>query len=275
MIRVLVSIRFISMERFFDDTVAIRHTFATTAVKLVAPIFFLLVFVLIVSALFIWIEVDFSATAYECDNWSNVLGVPLTSDQFHRKCKRCNLQNLDLSDPFLGNKKRYDGTCRRIINQGTDKPFMWTEPVVQTFDESIWFVFVTVTTTGYGRFVPATMLGRVVMILTSLAGVLYLAMPLTVVSAKFFDIFAKMRESNRHRLRYKERKRLRLEAKKRDEMIAQRTSHEAARLTFKMVVTLKMLARRVRTRSQVRAPLTMSQQRIVADYEEQVYQVRV
>ena len=42
-----------------------------------------------------------------------------------------------------------------------------------------------------------------------------------------------------------------------------------------MVVTLKMLARRVRTRSQVRAPLTMSQQRIVADYEEQVYQVRV
>ena len=38
-------------------------------------------------------------------------------------------------------------------------------------------------------------------------------------------------------------------------------------------VTLKMLARR-RTRSQVRAPPTMSQQRIVADYEEQVYQVR-
>ena len=64
-----------------------------------------------------------------------------------------------------------------------------------------------------------------------------------------------------------------MEAKMRDELIAQRTSHEASRLTFKMVVTLKMLARRVRTRSQYRAPLTMSQQRIVADYEEQVYQV--
>ena len=83
-----------------------------------------------------------------------------------------------------------------------------------------------------------------------------------------------MRENNRYILLHKERKRLRMEAKKRDELIAQRTSHEASRLTFKMVVTLKMLARRVRTRSQYRAPLTMSQQRIVADYEEQVYQVR-
>jgi hypothetical protein len=273
-VRVLVSIRFISMERFFDDTVAIRHTFATTAIKLVAPLFFLLVFVLIVSALFIWIEVDVSADMYECDDWSAVLGVPMTSDQFYASCKRCHLQTLDLSDPFMGNKKRYDGTCRRVVNQATDKPFMWTEPLVQTFDESIWFVFVTVTTTGYGRFVPGTMLGKVVMILTSLAGVLYLAMPLTVVSAKFFDIFAKMRENNRYILLHKERKRLRMEAKKRDELIAQRTSHEASRLTFKMVVTLKMLARRVRTRSQYRAPLTMSQQRIVADYEEQVYQVR-
>ena len=272
-VRVLVSMRFISMERFFDDTVAIRHTVAHTAFKLIAPIFFLMVFVLIVAALFIWIEVDVSSDMYECDDWSKVLGVSLTSEQFHSRCKRCAPQDLDLSDPFMGNKKRYDGTCRRVINEGTDKPFMWQEPLVQTFDESIWFVFVTVTTTGYGRFVPMTMLGKVVMTMTSLAGVLYLAMPLTVVSAKFYEIYTKMKESNRYRMLYKAKKRARLEAKQREERMVQRTTQEASSLTFRMVVTLKMLARRVRTRSQIRAPLKMSQQRLVADYEEQIYEV--
>ena len=110
---------------------------------------------------------------------------------------------------------RYDGSCRRIINQQSDHPYRRMEPKVQTFSEALWFMLVTVTTTGYGRDgYPITYLGRCVMMITSIAGTLYLAMPLSVVSTKFFEIYTNMRELNKTKMLKRAESQRKLDAQK-------------------------------------------------------------
>jgi hypothetical protein len=291
-IRVLVSARFISMERFFDDTTAIRQTISAVTIKLMAPLFFLFVFVLIMASLFIWVEDTISGDLYDCDDWNLILNSDrITTEVFSQHCTQCPSfdQTLNYSDPFLGIAARYDGSCRRLlVPTDSSSPHKRVEPYVQTFAEAVWFMFVTVTTTGYGRDgMAVTYLGRIVMCITSIMGTLYLAMPLSVVSSKFFEIFTKMQETKKHKhdMQQKEKKTKHLkEASEHGggddtEGIAG-VIHSASpfhhtagtkKLTFNMIVTLKMLARRIRRRRMVRAPLTVSQQHLILDYEDQVF----
>ena len=54
-----------------------------------------------------------------------------------------------------------------------------------TIPEAMWWAIVTLTTTGYGDVVPVTPLGRVVGGLTSVAGILMLALPVGIVATAF------------------------------------------------------------------------------------------
>ena len=278
-IRVFVSARFISMERFFDDTTAIRKTIAQVFTKLLAPLFFLFVFVLIMSSMFLWVEVTLSANFYKCDDWDYILeSDQLTEMDFHSHCTKClTLETtVDYSDDWLGTEERYNGTCRRLVEPSSStEPHRRVEPYVQTFAEAVWFMFVTVTTTGYGRDgIPATYLGRILMCFTSIMGTLYLAMPLSVVSSKFFEIFTKMREAAKHKSELKRKmtmKRLHALHTNPKKRSSPSWNKQASKLTFKMIVTLKMMAHRVRRRSMVRAPLTITQQHLILDYEDQVF----
>ena len=279
--RVLVSARFISMERFFDDTTAIRKTVSAVSVKLLAPVFFLFVFVLIMASLFLWLEVTISADLFQCSDWPFILNSEhLTQAEFDAHCTKCpSMAVIDYSDSYLGLAERYNGTCRRlIIPTDSSTPQKRVEPPVQTFSEAIWFMFVTVTTTGYGRDgIAVTYLGRIVMCFTAIMGTLYVAMPLSVVSAKFFEIFTKMNEAAKHKILKKSQEKnvqmLKEQASKKE--LVKHTSvawqKKASKLTFKMIVTLKMMAHRVRRRSMLRAPLTITQQHLILDYEDQVF----
>eukprot|EP00753_Platysulcus_tardus_P013838 PLAT3874.2.p1 GENE.PLAT3874.2~~PLAT3874.2.p1 ORF type:complete len:967 (+),score=427.38 PLAT3874.2:68-2968(+) len=51
---------------------------------------------------------------------------------------------------------------------------------------AMWFVLVTMSSVGYGNVVPLTMMGRAVTVIVMLFGVLYLAMPLTIVGSNFW-----------------------------------------------------------------------------------------
>jgi hypothetical protein len=276
--RVLISARFISMERFFDDTTAIRKTISAVAVKLFAPVFFLFVFVLIMASLFLWFEVTISADLYACTDFSIILNNgKITKEFFEANCRKCqNLDNITYDDPFLGVEERYNGTCRRIVvPRDSTTPHIRIEPFVQTFAEALWFMFVTVTTTGYGRDgVPTTYLGRIIMCITSIMGTLYLAMPLSVVSAKFFEIFTKMQEAAKHKEEMKRKMTMKRLHALTDEIHLRSSpswNKQASKLTFKMIVTLKLLAHRVRRRNMIRAPLTISQQHLILDYEDQIF----
>jgi len=56
---------------------------------------------------------------------------------------------------------------------------------IETMPHAMWFVIVTVTTVGYGDVSPETVAGKVVASVLSVTGVLYMAMPLTIVGAAF------------------------------------------------------------------------------------------
>ncbi|MFC3932136.1 potassium channel family protein [Streptococcus dentapri] len=49
----------------------------------------------------------------------------------------------------------------------------FTEPAIKTFGDSIWYCFVTSTTTGYGDIVVTTAIGRIVSVILALYGLLF------------------------------------------------------------------------------------------------------
>lgn len=56
---------------------------------------------------------------------------------------------------------------------------------IETMPHAMWFVIVTVTTVGYGDVSPKTIAGKCLASVLSVTGVLYMAMPLTIVGAAF------------------------------------------------------------------------------------------
>ena len=55
--------------------------------------------------------------------------------------------------------------------------------------EAWWLTFVTTTSVGYGRIVPTTTMGEVIMAIMAVLGQFYLAMPLTIVGSVFYTAY--------------------------------------------------------------------------------------
>jgi hypothetical protein len=60
-----------------------------------------------------------------------------------------------------------------------------TECPLQNYVDSIWLGFVTMTSVGYGVYVPTTLLGKVSSLMLGVFGAFYMSMPLTIVGSKF------------------------------------------------------------------------------------------
>mmetsp|Transcript_7063 Transcript_7063/g.8118 ORF Transcript_7063/g.8118 Transcript_7063/m.8118 type:complete len:496 (-) Transcript_7063:221-1708(-) len=59
----------------------------------------------------------------------------------------------------------------------------------RSIPEAIWFIFVTMTTVGYGDMVPTSSLCRVVNVFAMLFGVLFLSMPLAILGNNFCNVW--------------------------------------------------------------------------------------
>lgn len=71
---------------------------------------------------------------------------------------------------------------------------MFIEPQVNTFFDGVYFSFVASTTIGFGDIVPVTVLGRIITIITTLIGVLTVAMVPGVVVA-YYTEYLKAKEN--------------------------------------------------------------------------------
>jgi hypothetical protein len=66
---------------------------------------------------------------------------------------------------------------------------------------TFWFVVATMTTVGYGDFVPLTTIGKLLSMLTALGGILILALPITVITHNFEVECTKQEEEKKERQR--------------------------------------------------------------------------
>ena len=61
------------------------------------------------------------------------------------------------------------------------------ETTFKTFFDALYWATVTLTTVGYGDMVPATEVGRIVSMISSLFGVAVIALPSGVITASYLD----------------------------------------------------------------------------------------
>merc|ERR1711865_628777 len=78
------------------------------------------------------------------------------------------------------------GSCELLALRSDDT---MTVTMIQDMFDAIWLMVITMTTVGYGGKYPRTMTGKIVAIASAVFGSLYMAMPLTIVGNKFYDIF--------------------------------------------------------------------------------------
>ena len=71
------------------------------------------------------------------------------------------------------------------------------ESSYQSIADSIYFVLVTMTTTGYGDQTPASTTGKMLAVIIALFGILFLAMPLTIVGNRFYLAWNEYKETSR------------------------------------------------------------------------------
>ena len=55
----------------------------------------------------------------------------------------------------------------------------------QSIPDSFYWCFVTITTVGYGDFVPVTSFGRVVACITMIAGIIIISLPISIIGSNF------------------------------------------------------------------------------------------
>ena len=192
--RVLVAVRFISLQRQTGGLKVIGTTLYSTWRKLIIPSVFFFLFVLIFAGIYYTFE---SGSLYQCPEDR----ITMLSDGFVHKdyiepylddgklmeenCKIC-VEKEDGGDLFGKHVNTYNGECRLLVLKGDDT--MSFTAIEDMFD-AMWVMIITMTTVGYGGKYPYTSSGKVVAIASAILGSLYMAMPLTIVGNKFYEVY--------------------------------------------------------------------------------------
>jgi hypothetical protein len=209
--RILVAVRFISLQRQTGGLKVISETLYRTGNKLVIPSVFFFLFVLLFAGVFYTFE---SGSLYMCpaeiesqmdEGWvhrkfmepdwpTKVCGNNATSSG--ACCSYC----VD-ADPREGRDviNPRDGSCKLLVVKSDDTI---TYTMIEDMFDAMWTMIITMTTVGYGGKYPRTMTGKLVAVVSAILGSLYMAMPLTIVGNKFYDVYETI-EQQRTKAQYK------------------------------------------------------------------------
>jgi len=157
-LRVIVMTRYISMQRSTHGFRVLRLTLAEVYQRLIIPLMFLILISVLFAGLFYTFE-----TILDCEVQSKSLFDETSEILWVLK-----------NDTLAGTK---GDTCQ-----------------LQNMFDAWWLSFVTLTAVGYGRISPVTTVGRGLAMVTGVVGTFYMAMPLSIVGTKFYDIYGRLNE---------------------------------------------------------------------------------
>lgn len=192
--RVLVSIRFITMQRHFSGLQVIIKTVELVKGKMAIPLFFLFIFVTLFASVFNFFE---RGALYECPTFNPDVGSVDKS-----KCTRCTHESHGKLQKGFGNNKTvtnrlYDGSCSLMVEIYTgDGPEVLAPTAIENVFDAWWTTAVTMTTVGYGGKYPVRAAGKFVAIAAAMVGTFYLAMPLTIIGTQFYDVYTQVEEED-------------------------------------------------------------------------------
>ena len=115
---------------------------------------------------------------------------------------------------FVHNRHREDRNCERL----------WVRSPFQSIPESFWWCLVTMTTVGYGDIYPISALGKVFCMITAVAGLLVIALPISIVGSNFDEAMLRQRRSKQ------EEKKKAAQAKVIEKFLATTSSDELLKL---------------------------------------------
>jgi len=177
----VVPLRFMIQMRNISTIRVIQKTLAGALSKLIIPLCFLVLIVLVFSGVLFTVETAFACTVAKVhvnkydDGAVRYRWVPNYPHTFYK------------DGP-------HDETAPELCH-------------VQSYLDAIWLGFVTMTSVGYGLYTPKTIFGKATALGLGLFGAFYMAMPLTIVGATFYREFKKESErEQREKMRIKFRK---------------------------------------------------------------------
>ena len=213
--RLLVTIRFITMQRHFSGLKVIKMTVKKVAGKMKIPIFFFFVFAVVFASFFYIIEsgelfIDCKVGDYNPENtMAKEVEKCMAKAKLSRMdcidvynqdwgtCRSCPEPAVALSESTnYNNEFKYNGTCKNFIVVQGENGERLEEPKILDMLDAIWTMIVTMTTVGYGGFFPLQPLGKIVALVAALFGSFYMAMPLTIVGSKFYEIYEDVQDED-------------------------------------------------------------------------------
>ena len=170
-LRIVVMIRLCVMMRGVASMKILVRTMKETYQRLMVPIFFLLVLGLIFAGLIYTFETLLQCyPVAECSDGSTDLTQCPGQDAF--------------VDSGIGTVVYYRHASD--VNSGPSKDDLC---MLQNMWDAIWVSFVTISTVGYGVLYPVTSAGKGVAMIAASCGIMYLAMPLSIVGGRFYSIY--------------------------------------------------------------------------------------
>jgi hypothetical protein len=167
--RLLVTIRFITMQRRFSGVKVIQMTVKKVAGKMKIPLFFFFVFSVIFASFFYIIEsgdlfIDCNEGDYAPPNQLLIINNCIDNDSTMTRddcvkeynenwgvCRSCPQPSTTLSSSTnYNNQFIYNGTCSNFITLAGENGLRLAPPKIEDMLDAIWTMIVTMTTVGYG-----------------------------------------------------------------------------------------------------------------------------